>query len=141
MQRSGSTIWMENPCKLLRKDMIQQHRSSQIHKEAEELRLSAERDGGIRQVFSTQVALNRKALIGALRIMYCLAKEEIPHTTKFNSLKELAIYLGCVYLNELCLGRNAQYTSEQTISELLHCLSSVIEEKILLEMQCSSLMT
>ena len=41
-------------------------------------------------------------------------------------------------MNELCLGRNAQYTSEQTISELLHCLSSVIEEKILLEMQCSS---
>ena len=115
------------------KDTIQRHRSSQL----EGTRLSAERDGGIRQVFSTQVVLNRKALIGALRIMYWLAKE-IPHTTKFNSLKELAIYLGCDYLNEQCLRRNAQYTSEQTISELLHCLSSVIEEKILLEMQCSS---
>ena len=53
MQRSGSRIWTENPCKLLGKDAIQQHRSSQMHKEAEELegtRLSAERDGGIRQV-------------------------------------------------------------------------------------------
>ena len=114
MQRSGSRIWTENPCKLLRKDMIQRHRSSQMHKEElEGTLLSAERDGGIRQVFSTQVVLNRKALIGALRIMYWLAKEEIPHT-KFNSLKELAIYLGCDYLNELCVGRKAQYTSEQT---------------------------
>ena len=88
MQRSGSRIWTENPCKLLRKDMIQRHRSSPMHKEElEGTRLSAERDGGIRQVFSTQVVLNRKVLIGAMIIMYWLAKEEIPHTTNFNSLK------------------------------------------------------
>ena len=32
MQRSGSRIWIENPCKLLRKDMIQRHRSSQMQR-------------------------------------------------------------------------------------------------------------
>lgn len=64
--------------------------------------------------------MQRKALIGVLRIMYWLAKEE--------AIKDL---LGCDYLCELCLGKNAQYSSEQIISELLQCLSLVIEEQIL----------
>ena len=60
--------------------------------------------------------------------MYWLAKQEVAHTTKFASLKDLAIQLGYDYLNELSsLGRNAQYTIEQIISELLSCLSLVIE--------------
>ena len=69
--------------------------------------------------------------------MYWLAKQEVAHTTKFTSLKDLAIQLGCDYLNELSLGRNAQYTSEQIISELLSCLSLVIEQQILSYMQSS----
>ena len=70
--------------------------------------------------------------------MYWLAKEEVAHTTKFNSLKDLVISLGCDYLRELSLGRNAQYSSEQIISELLQSLSLVIEERILNEMQSSN---
>ena len=76
--------------------------------------------------------------------MYWLAKQEVAHTTKFSSLKDLAIELGCDYLRELNLGRNAQYSSEQTIAELLQCLSLVIEEQILSDLQSSeffSLMT
>lgn len=69
--------------------------------------------------------------------MYWLAKEEIAHTTKFNSLKDLIISLGCDYLRDLSLGRNAQYSREQIISELLRSLSLVIEEHILSEMQSS----
>ena len=76
----------------------------------------------IRQAFSSRVTLQRKALIGALNLIYWLAKQEVAHTTKFNSLKDLAIQLGCDYLRELSLGRNAQYSSEQIISELLQCL-------------------
>ena len=78
------------------------------------------------------------------RLLYWLVKEEVAHTTKFNSLKELAIKLGCDYLRELSLGRNAQYTSEQIVSELLQSLSIVIDEQILSDMQSSeyfSLMT
>ena len=75
--------------------------------------------------------IQRKALIGALKLMYWLAKQEVAHTTMFTSLKDLAIQLGCDYLNELSLGRNAHYTSEQIISELLSCLSLLIEQQIL----------
>ena len=47
------------------------------------------------------------------------------------SLMDLSIQLGSDYLRELNLGRNAHYTSEQTIRELLQCVSLVIDEQIL----------
>ena len=111
-----------------------------MHKEAEELeatRLASQKDGGLRQAFSSRVMIQRKALIGALNLMYWLAKQEVAHTTKFNSLKDLAIQLGYDYLHKLSLGRNTQYPSEQIISELLQCLSLVIEERIVSDLQSS----
>ena len=66
-----------------------------MHKEAQQLeatRLASERDGGIRQAFASRVVVQQKALIGALHLLYWLAKE-VAHTTKFNSLKEVAILL------------------------------------------------
>lgn len=77
-----------------------------MHKEALELestRLASERSEGIRQTYASRVVQQRKALIGALRVIYSLAREEIAHTTKFNSLTDLAITLGCDYLRELCI--------------------------------------
>ena len=58
---------------------------------------------------------NRKALIGALKMMYWLAKKEVPHTTKFSSLMDLSINLGGDHLSELNLGRNDHYTSEPSV--------------------------
>ena len=127
--------------------MLQHHKDSTMHKAAQQLeatRLVSERDGGIRQAFSSRVVVQRKALIGAFHLLYWLANEEVAHTTKLNSLKDLSIKLGCDYLCKLNFGRNAQYSSEQTIAELLQCLSLVIEEKTLSDLQLSaffSLMT
>ena len=146
-QRNKSGTWTEKPCTLLRKDLLQRHKTSSMHKEAEQretARQASQRDGGIRQAFSARIMVQRKALIGALQLVYWLAKEEIAHTTKFNSLKDLVIHLGCDFLCELSLGRNAQYSSEQIISELLQCISLVIKEQIVSDMQSSlffSLMT
>ena len=61
--------------------------------ERERARLSSQRSGGIQQAFSQQVVLQRKALIGALKMVYWLAKEEVAHTMKFASLMELSINL------------------------------------------------
>ena len=146
-QRNCSGIWTDKPCTQLRKDVLQRHSQTTMHKEAQQLeatRLASERDGGIRQAFSCRVVAQRKALIGAFQLLYWLVKEEVAHTTKFNSLKDLVVHLGCDYLRELNLGRNAQYSSEQTIAELLQCLSLVIEERIQSDLQSSeffSLMT
>ena len=110
-----------------------------MHREAQELestKLASDRDGGIRQAFSSRVLVQRR---GALHLLYWLAKEEIAHTTKFNSLKDLAIRLGCDYLRELVRGKNAQYSSEQIIAEMLQCLTLVLEEQILSDLQSSDL--
>ena len=98
-------------------------------RERERARIASQRSGGIRQAFSQQVVVQRKALIGALKMVYWLAKEEIAHTTKFASLMQLSINLGADYLRELHVGRNACYSSEQIIGELLQCLSQVINPR------------
>ena len=88
--------------------------------------------------------VHREALIGALKIVYWLAKEDIAITTKYESLVNLVKSLGCSYLNDLSMGRNATYTSKRIVAEYLLCLSPVIESEKLDNLKCSpffSLMT
>ena len=78
--QSSIGTWTDKRCNLLRRDIIQCHKDSKMHKEAEELeaaRLASQKDGGIRQAFSSRIMIQRKALIGALKLMYWLAKEEV----------------------------------------------------------------
>ena len=53
-QRRGAGKWVSKPCAVLRKDVIDHHRQSNMHKEAldrEATRLSVECHGGIQQAF------------------------------------------------------------------------------------------
>ena len=141
-QRNDAGTWTDKPCTYLRKDLLQRHVSKIMYQDAEAReaeRLASQRDGGITQAFSACVMINRKGLIGALQMMYWLAKEQVVHTTKFASLMDLSITPGSDYLKELNLGGNAHYTSEQTIRELLQCLSSVVEELILEDIHSSNI--
>ena len=45
--------------------------------------------------------------------------------------------LGCSYLNDLSIGRNATYTSKRIVAEFLQCLSSDIESEKLDNLKCS----
>ena len=56
---------------------------AQVAEESEAIRLATKKDGGTRQLMSTRVAWQRKALIGPLRMIYWPAKEELPHANKF----------------------------------------------------------
>ena len=125
---------------MLRKDTLQRHKVSSIHKEAEELesyRVASQCDEGIVSAFSSTVSSQRKALVGAMKLLYWLAKEEISITTKLSSLLDLSIQMGNDYLKELHLGGNEHYTSEQSISELLQSLSTSIEEDIVSSLKSS----
>ena len=65
-----------------------------------------------------------------------MAKEDIAITTKYESLVNLVKSLGCSYLNDLSIGRNATYTSKRIVA--------VIESEKLDNLKCSpffSLMT
>ena len=110
-----------------------------MHKEAlehEATRLSMEKYSGIQQAFQRQISIQRKALIGALKIVFCLSKEEIPLTTKYEAIMDLAINLGCDYLKELEVGANARYRSHAIIREFLKVLATVIEEQLSFLTKC-----
>ena len=82
-QRSEAGMWVSKPCTVLRKDMIDHHSQSIMHKQAmncEATRLGIKHHGGIQQAFQRHVCLQRRALVGTLKIAYCLAKQEIPLT-------------------------------------------------------------
>ena len=102
-QRNNVGTWTDKPCTYLRRDMLQRHKGSKMHQDAEAHeaeRLASQRDSGIVQAFSARIMINRRALIGALQMMYWLAKEEIADTTKFFSLMDISIQLGNDYLRE-----------------------------------------
>ena len=85
------------------------------------------RHGGIARAFEKQVTTQQNAVVGAMKVVYWLAKEEVAHTTKYESLLDLAINLGCTYLKELHVADNAHYRSTQTVGEFLQTLLVQIE--------------
>lgn len=50
----------------------------------------------------------RQAIIGEFKGLYWLVKEETVHHAKFSSLLEFGKLLGCSYLSELEVARNAR---------------------------------
>ena len=76
-------------------------------------------------------------MIGAMKCMYWLCKQEISHTTNFSSLLELAKNLGATYLNDICLSKNAHYTSERFMQEAVCSHGEVITSNLFEEIQAS----
>ena len=138
-QRNHAGTWTSKPCVCIRKDMIDRHSKSAMHREAikETLRSQSSGDGGIVRAFECQVTAQRKAVVGAMKVMYWLAKEEVAHTTKYESLFDLAISLGCNYLKEL-VADNANYRSRQIVGQFLQTISVQIEDDVLQDLPSSS---
>ena len=142
----GRAAWVDIPCQTLTRQSLRKHASSDSHKDAVTLETQlclSTRDGGISAALSTVQSAERRAMIGAMKCMYWLCMQEIPHTTNFSSLLELAKSLGATYLYDLCLGRNALYISERFMQEAVSCLgevisSSIYDEITLLEIGCYS---
>ena len=133
--------WIEIPCCLFRRDKIREHQRSKCHLDsvqAESLAASAKVTGGIKSALQNQVTVQRMALISALKCLYWLAKQEIAHHTKFSSLLELGKSIGCPYLGELEVAKNANYTSHMMIDEFLDVISGCIESNILRSVSESS---
>ena len=138
--RNKIGVWASEPCKQLRKDKVVQHARSDMNAaaiERERLAIASTSDGGIAQAFQTTVSLQKKAISGSMRILYWLAKEEIAPFTKFDSLRQLCVDLGCDYFRELNVGGNAKYNSHRMIDEWLAILSGTIEEDLLNKIRIS----
>ena len=146
-KRNGSTVWSKKLCTTLRKDAVRRHSKSAMHAEAvtqEDARIASQASGGIKQALESQLELRKHAVIGAMKSIYWLAKQEIPHTTNYVPLLNLARSWGCEFVDHLFVGRNATYCSERMVQEFLDVLASQIEidqHKDIFSSQYISLMT
>ncbi|XP_078587207.1 zinc finger protein 862-like [Branchiostoma floridae x Branchiostoma japonicum] len=131
-QKNGEYIWSRIPSTSLRTDKVWDHHRSEQHKKAVALdtaRIAAEVNGGIRQAMAVNVSLNREAVKAALKVVYHLAKKEIPHHTNFKDLVKFAsTELGCDVFNRLNVAGNATYTSSTVVDEFLAVLGTQLEE-------------
>ncbi|KAM5180722.1 zinc finger protein 862-like [Mantella aurantiaca] len=132
--------WVNMPCTRIRKESLLDHGKSKTHidSSADLLRKRVLEKTGFGQIERSVSVLNnlqRDAFVGALRSMYWLAKNELPHTTLFEKLLEYCKEMGCSFLKHLNVGKNAHYTSERIMQELLDVLASSIKSDILKSIQ------
>ena len=67
----------------------------------------------------------------AFTCLYFLLKNKISHTINFEPLLDLFSFLGVNIKEQIRTARNATYTSDKSIQEMVFILSEVIESKIL----------
>ena len=69
-RQNQAKVWNTEPCTSLRKDVLARHEASAMHKEAVEQERASQivkASGGIREVVQGQVALQKSAVIGAMK--------------------------------------------------------------------------
>ena len=135
----GKASWVDIPCKTFTKQSVKNHAKSDSHKDAVtlEAQLCSSVSGDIRQLLAAVQSAEKKAMIGAMKCMYWLCKQEIAHTTKFSDLLDLAKSIGVTYLNDLQKGGNAHYTSERFMQELISYFGEMIRNSILHQVRAS----
>ena len=128
--RRGTPTWTNEPC-VLRLELVVRHSETQIHRSATEEELNyqlASIDGGIAAAFENVWEAEECAMKVALACIYFMAKEEIPHTTKYEPVMKLLSYLGLPHIEVLNKGGNAKYTSYRIVDELLTLLGDEVKQ-------------
>ncbi|XP_078590444.1 zinc finger protein 862-like [Branchiostoma floridae x Branchiostoma japonicum] len=133
-RKGGLKVWTEVPCITIERPSLTKHQASDAHVDADKAETAAKaaaKDGGIAQALTKQVNLERVAFLGALRAMYWLNTNEVPHTTKFAGLLDMMKGLGLSYLSHLNKGGNCNYTSEGIMWEMVQVLSDGPRQEVI----------
>ena len=95
------------------------------------MNLTAARKGDIGTCFKGVISAQEEAVICAMKCLYWITKEELPFSTKLESLKDFAVkHLGCESLKKLVVWKNANYSSEQIKQEFLELLATPLLDDI-----------
>ncbi len=94
-------------------------------------------DGGVAKAFQNRWEAEENAVSAAMSCVYFLAKEEIPHMTKYKPLLELLSLLGLPFLETLYKGDNATYTSHRIIEEFLSILGDLVKSNLVIQLRKS----
>ena len=138
---SGKPIWLDEPCTLFRLQSVHRHAASNIHKDSIQQELAKQRsneDGGIAMAFQNCWQAEESAISAAMACIYFLAKEEIPHMTKYKPLLDLLSHLGLPFLETLHKGDNATSTSHRIVKEFLTILGDSVRLNLIVKLKRSS---
>ena len=99
--KNSSGVWATTPCVRITHQAVVQHEGSKGHQAAVAVVADQATCRDIITGLQEHQSLQRQAFIGALRCLYWLIKEEIPHTTKYESLLNFSREMGCSYFSHL----------------------------------------
>ena len=127
--------WNKEPCTRYRLQSITAHETCAAHSDSLKLELAATTTPSISEAIVHLPEVPVKGIEKAFSCLYFLAKRRIPHTTNYEPFLDCLSFLAMNIKAEISLAKNATYTSDKAIQEMLYVLSEVIEMGILKEMK------
>ena len=127
--------WNKLPCTRLRLQSITAHEHSAAHKDCIKMEAAASVTKNISSAINPEVPA--RGMEQAFCCLYFLTKQRIAHTTNYEPLLDLVGFLGVDVKAKISIARNATYTSDKTIQEMVFIMSEIIEMNILKEMKQS----
>ena len=128
-------IWNTMPCTRIRLQSITAHEQCAAHKDSVNVEALLSTRGSIASADNPPVPSH--GMEQAFSCLYFLCKQRIPHTTNYEPLLHLAGLLGTDIKSKISIARNATYTSDKTIQEMVYVISEVIEVHIIEQMRKS----
>ena len=117
------------PCTRLCLQSVIAHELSAAHKDCVKMEAASSVTKNI------TVAINREVPVRGMEQAFCclyfLTKQRIAHTTNYEPLLDLVGFLGTDIKAKISKARNATYTSDKTIQEMVFIISDVLKRKIL----------
>ena len=128
--------WNKTPCSRLRLQSILSHERCAAHKDS--LKLESLKLATTPLEHALNPTIPAKGIEQAFLSLYFLAKQRIAHTTNFEPLLDLLSLLGVNVKAKIQVAKNAMYTSDKAVQEMIFVISEVIETGILTKMRESS---
>lgn len=129
----NNDTWNSEPCARLRLQSVTSHERSAAHLDCIKLEAAAASTPKVAEAFNPPVPA--QGMEQAFLCLYFLTKQRIAHTTNYEPLLDLAGFLGVDIKSKISIARNATYTSDKTIQEMVYVISEIIEREILNEMR------
>ncbi|KAG0415071.1 hypothetical protein HPB47_007757 [Ixodes persulcatus] len=132
---SEKSVWNEEPCKRTWLESIRKHEACCSHRDS--VALEEHSKVVLSPLETLKCPASRSAMKQAFTNLYFLCKHKIAHTTNYEPLHDLRSVMGLDVKPQIAPGKNATYCSQRSIQEMVACLSGVIEDDILYELQQS----
>eukprot|EP00118_Oscarella_pearsei_P010818 m.68553 g.68553 ORF g.68553 m.68553 type:complete len:765 (+) comp35534_c0_seq2:451-2745(+) len=145
------TKWSKAYCREAKNNKLLKHQESKAHREAvveSELSSEVERRGSVVTQLHTasehEKVENLKMLFKYVKVAYWLMKNEVAHTTKYESLIDLCSEFdssGYVARWQSKRGENATYKSAATSSQMVKAIGSYLDEKLVASLSSSPMLS